>query len=251
MSCGSVSLNPCRINFVEKDMRHSPKWPELDLTHQHRAACVHLKNGAVNADDEESKNSNLLPPDVLIVLLNVLSKCQLAYGEWRNRSWQRSKPSLDLSDSHSSSQFLFVPASNELAEREPACPWRLENKRLYQNAASTFKLMLDGINSLYPFYLSAIFVLLHWSPDTEIHLLVCATPLQGVQDSYRAAIRWSEAFRLNNIVLYPAVNMVIFQACKNRKERKCLLCPWVLLVLVCLINAAERSLLILRLYWSF
>lgn len=65
---------------TKKRRKKKELWPVGTQQHVCTSEEAHF-----NAGDEESKNSLArLTPDVLIVLLNILLKCQLACGEWQS-----------------------------------------------------------------------------------------------------------------------------------------------------------------------
>ncbi len=85
----SVSLKPYRIKFAEGQDKFSQKNRITADLPSHKNARAPLKNHTLmlvmKKARTESKNSlACLTPDVLIVLLNILLKCQLACGEWQS-----------------------------------------------------------------------------------------------------------------------------------------------------------------------
>ena len=126
------------------------------------------------------------------------------------------------------------------------CPWRLDRTERAGDSinVSTFKLMLV-ITLL---FFSAMVATLHWSPDREIYLLLffftchTCTGSPGRLQSSNPMISglWvKQQCQLPCCQTGDLTDMRGF----STKEEKCLLCQWALLVLVCLINAAEGSLL--------
>lgn len=112
---------------------------------EHRNVCT-SEECHVNADDEKSNNSlACLAPDVLIVRLNILLKCQLASGEWQSDKTDADRkmippltfliPILPLKTS-------FHLHLMSWPKKGQTYTWRLETTgKLHQYAASTFKRM--------------------------------------------------------------------------------------------------------------
>lgn len=136
---------------TKKRRKKKELWPVGTQQHVCTSEEAHF-----NAGDEESKNSLArLTPDVLIVLLNILLKCQLACGEWQSDKTDADRgrnPSLTFYNFHSSSQNL-PPASNELAEKGHTCPWRSGSTGKAQDSINTMPWPLNGASG-YKLYVS-------------------------------------------------------------------------------------------------